>query len=286
MNKTRETFEELKNRGYDVEIKTISKNNGIKEGILLREAGSTCCPVIYEDHLTGIDAQENADIALKIFEATKNGLMGYEEFLTKEFALNNATICICKKDWNKELLANVVNKDIPETDLVIYIKCINDSGYGIKVTEDYLGQIGLTFDELLSAGIKNGEYSSRNINEVMAEMMEVDPSMLPPLEMDVVTNKRGLFGAAGILDPGLLKSVMDKYNAKKLFVIPSSVHEVLCVPVKESITPEFLAGTINEVNNGVVALEDRLSDHPYIFDGEKLENIGVEEPIDLDLLFA
>ena len=53
------------------------------------------------------------------------------------------------------------------------------------------------------------------------------------------------------------------------YVIPSSVHEMIIVPMTESITRKELDQMVKEVNENVVDPEEILSDHVYIYDAGK-----------------
>ena len=52
-------------------------------------------------------------------------------------------------------------------------------------------------------------------------------------------------------------------------MIPSSVHEMIIVPMTESITRKELDQMVKEVNENVVDPEEILSDHVYIYDAGK-----------------
>ena len=49
-------------------------------------------------------------------------------------------------------------------------------------------------------------------------------------------------------------------------MIPSSVHEMIIVPMTESITRKELDQMVKEANENVVNPEEILSDHVYIYD--------------------
>lgn len=51
------------------------------------------------------------------------------------------------------------------------------------------------------------------------------------------------------------------------FILPSSVHETICVPYK-SADKEILDKMVKEVNQQQVPLEEQLEDHAYIYRAE------------------
>lgn len=51
-----------------------------------------------------------------------------------------------------------------------------------------------------------------------------------------------------------------------LYVIPSSVHELILVPADGSISLDDINGTVRHVNRTALLPEEILSDHAYIYD--------------------
>ena len=58
-------------------------------------------------------------------------------------------------------------------------------------------------------------------------------------------------------------------GSKNIVIIPSSVHEILVVPA-DMVTAEELSTMIGDVNESLVQNTERLSDHPYAYDGHSL----------------
>ncbi|MCI9356577.1 MAG: hypothetical protein HFH59_03345 [Lachnospiraceae bacterium] len=55
-------------------------------------------------------------------------------------------------------------------------------------------------------------------------------------------------------------------RGKNLYIIPSSIHELLLYPDFGDVSPEELSGYVKEVNRSQVPPHDRLSDHIYYYD--------------------
>ncbi|MGN0384096.1 MAG: DUF5688 family protein [Eubacterium sp.] len=100
-------------------------------------------------------------------------------------------------------------------------------------------------------------------NMVMEEMDELKNDIC----MFVLTNHTRLNGAACILYDNLLLDFANKNNSD-IYVIPSSVHEVILVPAGKYIESEDINSMIKEVNNTGVEEGDILSDHVYFFNRE------------------
>ncbi len=88
--------------------------------------------------------------------------------------------------------------------------------------------------------------------------------------MMILTNKSVSFGAAMLLNISELKKLADQFDSN-LYLLPSSVHEILAICSDQNTDVSYLTDMVNGVNNNVVRPEDYLSDHVYYFDREKCE---------------
>lgn len=81
-------------------------------------------------------------------------------------------------------------------------------------------------------------------------------------DLIVLTNASCVFGASVMLYPDLMNLMVRLYGDGDVYIIPSSIHEVILV--KEGIVPpEFLLDCIKSVNDICVREEDRLSYRLY-----------------------
>lgn len=80
----------------------------------------------------------------------------------------------------------------------------------------------------------------------------------------VLTNSEKLFGAASILYPGLLSEIAARMD-KDFIILPSSIHEVLLIPVPDSSDRSDYSSIIEEVNLSQLTPEEVLSCHAYYF---------------------
>lgn len=85
--------------------------------------------------------------------------------------------------------------------------------------------------------------------------------------MHVLTNNQNVFGATALLYPEGLAGISEKTGGD-LLIIPSSIHEVICVPADDA-DPEVLRSMLVEANNEIVPEESVLSDSIYYYDSEK-----------------
>ena len=74
----------------------------------------------------------------------------------------------------------------------------------------------------------------------------------------------GLRGAGTILYDGVLKRFAEKAGCD-IYILPSSLHEVLLVPGTMKISVDDLKEMVKDVNRTVVSAEDFLSDNVYVY---------------------
>ena len=97
---------------------------------------------------------------------------------------------------------------------------------------------------------------------------EVAQQLLPPVDpaeesMFVLSNVKTTYGASAILDKEVMKKITDIFS--EVYIIPSSLHELIVLPCAPNMDADMLTSMIQEVNSTSVAAEDLLSDHPYKF---------------------
>lgn len=82
--------------------------------------------------------------------------------------------------------------------------------------------------------------------------------------MYVLSNSTKVHGASALLDKEIMDKVIDRIG-DGFYVLPSSVHEVICLKMCEEATPENLSAMVKDVNGSQVARDDWLSDHVYMY---------------------
>lgn len=133
--------------------------------------------------------------------------------------------------------------------------------------------------ELLEHAQKNTpeemQFFMCSLQEMLCHMIgqesnyEWDSSREMPLY--VLTNSQGMYGASCILYDGVLEQAAEQLGSD-LYVLPSSIHEVILLPAKgEGINSvKALGEMVASVNcSGNVADEEVLSDDVYYYDRVK-----------------
>ena len=84
------------------------------------------------------------------------------------------------------------------------------------------------------------------------------------IKMFVLTNKMRMNGAACILYQGVLQRFAQEC-ACNIFILPSSIHEVILVPARKGITQSELDCMVRDVNREAVEDGEILSNHAYLY---------------------
>lgn len=105
----------------------------------------------------------------------------------------------------------------------------------------------------------------KELSELSTELGgPADLSEYSAIPMYVLTNKLRFLGASCLLYETPLKDFARKQDSD-LYVIPSSIHEVLLVPADSHMSKECFNEMIREVNCTQLAPEEILSDHVYYY---------------------
>ena len=284
------TYEEFKKRftkklqdrlgsGYEFNFARVPKNNGIVlDGLSVRKKGSEAAPMVYleryydrfqEGEAFDLLTEELADICRQSLPFMQDELSALNDFSKGK---DKVVYSLIQTSTNKELLKDVPS--VPYLDLsivfFIYIEEKDHSSQARALIHNcHLDKWGTTVDELYSLAQHNTP------RLLPLDLMTLKPvfkdtaadALLPEhkkASMYVLSNVVGLYGAAALLYPGALKAVADKIG-KDLVILPSRIHEVILIPYDEETVPEEIDRMVYSVNRERVPLEDRLSDHAYLY---------------------
>lgn len=114
---------------------------------------------------------------------------------------------------------------------------------------------------------KNDGYKFINVMDVLTPLVG-DAAPLPgPLPLYALTNRPMLYGAAGILNSPMISGFAEKMQAD-LYILPSSVHELLLIPDQGNVSAGELGQIVMAVNRTQMRPEERLADHAYYYSRE------------------
>lgn len=120
-------------------------------------------------------------------------------------------------------------------------------------------------------GISRTELDTRALENLVKDVRIIqDEDEVPEAgthlpEFCIMTKKDGLYGAAGILDERSLAGHAAE-RGTDLYIIPSSIHEVLLLPATDAVDEKALNKMIRDMNQMFVTPEERLADYAYLYE--------------------
>ena len=266
---------------YLVQVQNICKNNDLKlTGLTIGDQNLNIYPTIYLEEFykkyeEGVSFETITDIIWNTYcHNSHNCNCDTSRFIE----WRNVKDIICPKiinyGANRELLNSVPYRKVCDLAVVYYaVVDICENGVAsILLRNEHLKLWGKTEADLYELALENYRrifsITSRNLDDIILELMNCkedisfDENTIVP--MIVVTNNKKLNGAAAILFPDELQKIADKMGAD-LYILPSSVHEIILLSTDNTMTVDELKETVCFVNSNELRQEEVLSDNVYLF---------------------
>ena len=287
----KEAIEASLGDGYVVSINEVLKNNGTRlTGMTIRTGESNVAPTIYLEGM--FERYKAGDAAvpvivseiLSVYESHKT-TMSFDASLVTDFFACKERICykLVNADRNRELLTDAPHIIVCDDLAVIFYILVSNDGEGtatITVRNNMSDLWGVEEDELFKIALLNTQrlfrgsvmsmasvmmdlLSDRMDDEYSSEFFDMVVSE-DVVSMYVCSNSQKVNGAGVILYKDLLKQFAEK-TGSDFYILPSSIHETLLVPVSDQMEVEALRSMVREVNATQVAPEEVLSDNVYIY---------------------
>lgn len=272
---------------YDISTRQIRKNNGlVLDGLCIFKEKATMSPTIYlnsyyEQYKNGSNL---SDLLVEVIREYELGLRtapvfqpinSYYETVQRQIILR-----LVNYEKNREILEDCPY--IPFYDLAITFRWLahwDEIGISTAlITNAEMEQWGVDVDQLYTDAISN---TMRIFPADIFDLKKlVDQKRLSTrkhgIELFVLTNTSGLNGATSIL----YKDVLRRFSAKKkanLFLLPSSIHEVILCPEQKGVSENMLLSLVREANHMVVTMGEVLSDNIYYYDYHQDHIYFIEE---------
>ncbi|MBQ6368879.1 MAG: hypothetical protein IJJ17_02260 [Parasporobacterium sp.] len=272
-------------------MQMVKANDRVRDGLLIVENERDPSPTIYLDdlyewHQEGISQEEIAEQILQIHDSHKNmPLPPFPDFRSFEKAKHSITCKLFNTKVNEKYLEDAATIEFFDLSVAFYCTAVvgrEKHVFSSKVTEEMLEQWGKTTRDLFPLAMSNtagmlGVYL-KEVKEVfleMADLQEEKDILQDALEdgerspMYLLSNEPRRFGAVNMLQYELLQDLSEELE-DDLYIIPSSIHEVLLVPVHSRLSREEADAMVRDVNRNILGTEDILSDHVYLY--SRLEN--------------
>lgn len=211
-----------------------------------------------------------------------------EDIVDLDNVQHNILYAVVNTEANREFLENAPHRQLQDLSVVYRIRLGNDE-YGkeisMKINNDIMNQMKLTEQNLFDLASENTNriYPAKAVSmeEQIREILQrqgmdnetidvlVDARMLRESPLWVVKNDAPVGGAAIIANTDVFDELSQKIG-DDLYIIPSSVHEVLVMPAGQNDALK-LADMVLDINRTETLLVDRLSNQIYKYDKENKE---------------
>lgn len=284
---------------YTVFADSVMKNNGVElTGIIIKENGKNASPTIYIDELyeeyqRGVSVKRIAETVKEIYsENCYVETVDLQQFQNYETAKEQIAFKLINKEKNRKLLQKVPHKEFHNLAIVFYYAVTEPPFYGkasILITNTHLNYWKVDVEELYQNAIRKAPVlfppEIQNIEDVMRGFLRKELSQeetidrlmirikkellgIDKVPMYVLTNKQKVQGAACMLYPEVVKNFAKSLN-KNLYILPSSIHEVILLPEDAGNNKEELLSMVTEINATQVNECETLADSVYFYHMEK-----------------
>ena len=256
--------------------RSVKKNNGIDfTGMAVVEKGEEVTPNIYLEYY--YKSYKNGSEMSEILKSMA------DEYRKAKERIASSKICIPKKDEVKErAFLRLVNYErnreqleeepyIPFMDMAVtfrYLSSIDEEGISsIAIKNDDLDRWNINVKELYVWAQKNTKRLFPPVLEKLSDRLK-RMSICPEeadIELYILTNGCGINGAVNMVFKELLDSFAKELGTG-IYILPSSIHEVLLLPDSGNVQREELRQIVAEVNRVSVIVTEYLSDSVYYYD--------------------
>lgn len=262
-----EKFVEEIAKHYNCEAKEIEKNDEKLKAVEII-TDSCCHPVMYF-----YPEMTEEDIP-KVLESIKDSIDkapkedDVNKYATWEYVKEHLRPCLCGK---RKVKASALTRD--KLNLTQYLRVIFDNGSyngSYVVEKSHILHWGVPQDEIFKIAEQNAEkdYMARYMIEEIAEITGTPLDVMKAQsqgrwkERVVASTVDMMYGASVMFSDATLKKIAELLETDVFYILPSSVHAIICVPANDDI--DAFTEIARNVNKNVVLDKDVLSDNVYI----------------------
>lgn len=284
-------FNDLQNKlgkGCSIRISKVLKNNSIELDIfVILLTDKNIRPNIYilpyyEAYLAGAELDE---IVNRIICLLKDDKLNFDDdSLDINKCREQIIIKLVNYAKNKNLLEELPHIKFLDMAIIFhYLANENDKSIStIRIDNKMFSKWHINIQELYKIAINNTQKllpaKLSQLYDVISNILENDLNIKDrefinifcnkTNQMYVLTNVKSINGAACLLYKDILMKFAEKINSD-LYILPSSIHEIIILPVEEGsnkkVNKKVLEELVTSVNNEQVSPEEVLSDNVYYY---------------------
>ena len=277
---------EIRYPGRRVDLRRVTKNNGvIYTGISVTGDDENIYPTMYlEPFFEEYDGEVSEAAVEKmcgVYESRRLGEPLSLDYLKKYEEIRGGLRCkLINYEANTGMLEDVPYRRFMDLAIVPYYSFRNSGLDNLirgeatfVVRESHLKMWEVDAERVLDDAVGNTMESEKASIRGIAEVLrELNPSYAGMIGTEAdscpmyIMSTPGINGAVSMMYEEDLEEFCEKIGGD-IYVIPSSINEVILVPVSDVMPLSMINDMIREINHTEVQEVEVLSDHAYIFSG-------------------
>ena len=185
--------------------------------------------------------------------------------------------------YNEEALTQCIYQTVGDIAICPNLKLLDRNGkmIGLKVAPEFLKLWKTDENEVIKAAVRNSSklYPARYYNFLKAlfmqeykgeDFMEEDSSsvLLEGNGDKCISTTILQHGAAAIFYPGVCRKICEVLGAESLYLVFTSVHEVMVSAVRADVSVEEMQRRLHNGSRTVKEPEEKLTEQVYCYDGK------------------
>lgn len=290
-------------KDYLVDLIPVIKLNGVKlQSIVIRTENDTMTPNIYlEEYYARFQEGSSIDALVSEILSTHSRHHHMPDFSIELLTDFNSVkdrifLKVINYEMNQELLKELPHKKYMDL-AIIFCVLISNNKEGIasiNIKHSLMTKWGVTTDSLYEYAFRNTPLlfgrsvrmmddivrdiimndctaeENDSLSNMMDELLPVQNSNTVTNKMYVATNSIGVNGGVWLLYQNEMHELSERLNSS-LYILPSSIHELIIIAANGSPLKEQLLEMVNDVNNTQVPPNEVLSANVYFYDQNKRE---------------
>lgn len=274
----------------------VRKNNSIVlDGLTILEQDHNLAPVIYlntyyQDYLAGVTEEQIADRIVSCFHQQNTRKRIDVSFYTDPLQVKERIVCrLINYEKNRRLLEEIPYRMFLNLAVVYYylLECGEIGPAVILVRNEHMRMWEMNEAMLHAIAEENtrkllpcdfmsmGDMMNSMMTQEELQSLGLDLSEdEQPFQMYVLTNQSKSFGAIWMTDENVLEEIGNRLM-QDYYILPSSVHECMVVPVKNGMDEKQLQEMVREINETQVDPEEVLGDTVYRYSRQRRKLLEV-----------
>lgn len=265
-----EIAKELVNRGYEATEDGVVKNSVELDAVVIRNNTSIGITIYPEKlNMENLSLSETVDKMVEIIETCPELPFDTDKLQDADFVRSHVMMGVQRISTQNLIKRNSTFEGI-ETYLYIRMNEGIGESFTMKLTEDNIPILPITMEDAWKNAKENTfkEMEIKDMMTLMNELMGIDTDSSQNNENDnpvmlVVSNKYRTYGAVAMLDGKILKTCAEMLDTHNIYVIPSSIHEII-VTSADRMDLDEVNVMVQTVNEQEVLAEEVLSDKAYL----------------------